>query len=223
MSHDHETIPRLETSGTAVISDVCDTLGLRPRPLDNRLWPTRSAPVSFAGPAYTVAGTAEDGPLVGDREKLRAIDEMPAGAIAVWAGNDIRGVCCFGDILASAMKCRGVSGVIVDGGVRDFAFLRDLDLQMMVRYRTPVQAISRWKVTSVGQPIRVRGALDDWITVNPGDVVVADDDGVIVLPREQAPEIAQKTVEWESKDNRARQDILGGMKLLDALEKYGAL
>lgn len=217
------TIATLLGAGTAVIADVFDNLGLTPPVLDNALWPTRGDGTAFAGPAYTVAGASRGGRWSGDREKLAAIDGMTAGVVAVFAGNDIRGVCCFGDLLATAMRCRGVSGVVVDGGVRDLAYLRGLELPIMVRYRTPAQAIGRWKVTAVQQPVELRGALVDRVTVAPGDVVVVDDDGAIVVPADRAAEIADRAVAWESKDQAARADIAAGMKLLDALAKHGAL
>ena len=217
------TVETLRKAGTAVISDVFDNVGLVPLALATDLWPTRGPGVSFAGPAYTVAGESRLGANRGDRDKLQAIDDMVPGAVALWAGGDIRGVCCFGDLLASAMKCRGVAGVVVDGGIRDLAFMRQLDVPMMVRYRTPAQAIGRWKVTGVQQPVRVRGAVEDWVVVRPGDILVADDDGVVAVPQALAETFAEKAAAWESKDSSAREDILGGMKLLDALAKHGSL
>ena len=83
-----------------------------------------------------------------DRAKLAAIDGMTPGVVGVSAGNDIRGVCCFGRLLGSAMKARGCAGVVADGGVPDTSYLRTLGLPMVSRYRTPAQAIGRWRVTA---------------------------------------------------------------------------
>ncbi|MEW5723370.1 MAG: RraA family protein [Thermodesulfobacteriota bacterium] len=215
---------RLLSAGTAVIADVFDNLGLTPLVLDTSLFPLPGPPRSFAGPAYTVAGESyrwTDGS--GDRRKLAAIDDMPPGVAAVWAGGDIRGACCFGDLLAEAMKARGVAGVVVDGGVRDTGYLEDLGLPILARYRTPAQAIGRWRVTGVQVPVRVRGALEDFVTVSPEDLVVADEDGVVVVPRDLVVDFAEKASAWADKDSRAREDIRRGGKLLAALEKYGHL
>jgi 4-hydroxy-4-methyl-2-oxoglutarate aldolase len=93
----------------------------------------------------------------------------------------------------------------------------------MVRYRTPAQAIGRWRVTDTQVVIHVRGALEDWVEVRPGDIVVADDDGVIILPAELVDKIEAQVLEWAEKDSRARKDIRMGTPLLEALDKYGHL
>src|SRR5690606_6956330 len=152
------TLKLFMEAGTCVIADVFDELGTTPPVLATDLFPVTGPGTAFAGPAYTVAGESHRWSGSGDRRKLTAIDAMPAGAVAVWAGQDIAGVCCFGDLLSEAMKARGIAGVVVDGGIRDSAFLRELGLPMLARYRTPAQSIGRWRVTQVQEPVRVRGA-----------------------------------------------------------------
>ena len=217
------SLDTLIEAGTAVISDVFDELGRLPPVLDNTLIPIPGPGIRFAGPAYTITGESHQWSGSGDRAKLAAIDAMAPGVVPVWSGNDIRGVCCFGDLLAEAMKARGCAGVVVDGGVRDLAYLKSLELPMMVRYRTPAQAIGRWRVSDSQVPISVRGALEDWVEVKPGDTVVADDDGVIIVPAELVDKISAQVLAWAEKDSRAREDIRQGTPLLEALEKYGHL
>ena len=103
-------------AGTAVISDVFDTMDLLPPILDNALFPIPGPGVRFIGPAYTITGESHRWSGGGDQAKLAAIDAMVPGVVPVWAGNDIQGVCCFGDLLSEAMKARGCAGVVVDGG-----------------------------------------------------------------------------------------------------------
>jgi regulator of RNase E activity RraA len=213
----------LLNAGTAVVSDVFDSLGLRPPALDTNLFAVKGPGHRFAGPAYTVTGESLEWAKGGDREKLAAIDAMPPGVVPVWAGTNIRGVCCFGDLLASSMQARGCAGVVVDGGVRDTAYLRTLDMPVMARFRTPAQGVYRWKVTAAQVPVQVRGAIDDWVTVTPGDAIVADDDGVILVPQTLVEDVAKRVAEWSGAETVARQEILKGMRLLDALEKFGHL
>jgi 4-hydroxy-4-methyl-2-oxoglutarate aldolase len=211
-------------AGTSVIADVFDSLGWLPPVLDTSLLPIKEgATRKFIGPAYTVSGESDLWSGSGDRAKLAAIDAMTPGVVPVWAGNNIKGVCCFGDLLGSAMLARGCAGVVVDGGVRDVAFLRSIEMPVVARYKTPAQAIGRWRVTAWQTPVSVRGALEEWVTVNAGDIVVADDDGVIVLPSDSLDAIVTRVIEWSKSESGARIEIRNGLPLLLALEKYGHL
>ena len=211
----------LRSAGTAVISDGFDSLHMTPPVLDNSLRPV-GVSSSFAGPAYTITGESVifEG---GDRAKLLAIDEMPAGVVALWASMDAKGVCCFGDLLASAMRARGCIAAVVDGGVRDTSFLESCGMPVVARYRTPAQGIGRWRVTASQVPVRVRGALEEWLTVAPGDVVVGDADGVIAIPQGLVEELTAKVVAWSRSETGAREEIVAGLPLMAALAKYGHL
>lgn len=218
-----EEVKQLLKAGTAVVADVFDTLSLLPPVLDTNLFSVKGQGAGFVGSAYTITGKTQEWSTGGDPDKLRAIDQMPSSMVAVWAGNDIKGVCCFGDLLASAMQARGCIGVVVDGGIRDVAFLRNMSLPVVARYRTPAQAIGRWKVTGSEIPVQVRGGLQDWVTVNPGDTVVADDDGVIVVPQAILGKVIEQVAEWAATENNSRREIQNGLPLLAALQKYGHL
>ena len=218
-----QRLERLREAGTAVISDVCDAIGRTPMVLDNSLSAVNAIGQGFVGRAYTIVGQSQSWTEGGDREKLGAIDAMSPGVVGVWAGENIRGVCCFGDLLASAMQSRGCAGLVVDGGVRDIAYLRTLHTPIVARYHSPAQAIGRWRVSNRQIPVRVRGAIDDWVTISPGDIVVADSDGVVVVPQATLDTIIDRVVEWSNTETSAREDVLRGMPLLTALGKYGHL
>ena len=216
-----DTTGVLQAAGTAAIADIFDQLGIRPPVFDTRLFPVVEGSV-FAGPAYTVTG--KNATYVGgDRMKLEAIDGMTQGAVAVWAGHDAEGACCFGDLLASAMCARGVAAAVVDGGVRDVRFLRGCGMPVVTRYRTPAQGVGRWKVTSYQAPVEMRGALSEWLTVVPGDLIVGDSDGVIAIPADLVPTVAAAAAELARTESSARQEISQGMPLLTTLTKYGRL
>jgi regulator of RNase E activity RraA len=136
---------------------------------------------------------------------------------------DAKGVCCFGDLLASAMRVRGCTAVVVDGGVRDASFLESCGMPVLARYQTPAQGIGRWRVTASQVAVRVRGALQEWITVEPGDIVVGDADGLIVIPQQLLQEVTARVIEWSRSESGARQEITAGLPLLAALAKYGHL
>lgn len=221
-SMDPTSIPSiLQAAGTSAIADIFDQLGLQPPVLDNRLFPVLEGSV-FAGPAYTVAGETASF-SGGDRAKLEAIDAMPQGCVALWAGQDVEGVCCFGDLLATAMRARGVVAAVVDGGVRDIRFLRDCGMPVFTRYRTPAQGVGRWKVTACQTPVKVRGALCDWLAISPGDMIVGDADGLIAIPAAMIAQVAAAAATLSESDRSARHEIGEGLPLLAALAKFGSL
>jgi regulator of RNase E activity RraA len=211
----------LRAAGTAVIADVFDSMKLVPPVLDNSVGFVGGVR-AFAGPAYTLTGepATYSG---GDRAKLGAIDAMPPGVVAVWASMDAVGVCCFGDLLATSMVARGCIAAVVDGGIRDAAFLERCGMPVMARYRTPAQGVGRWRVTGAEIQVRMRGALTEWISVDPGDAIVGDADGAIVVPKESVLEVVEKVRAWAESETEAREEIANGMPLLDALAKYGHL
>ena len=218
MTDNHEIF---KAAGTAAIADIFDRLKLLPPVLDNRLFPIRQGDV-FAGPAYTVEGAAAT--YTGsDGLKLEAIDGMPQGAVAVWAGQDAEGVCCFGDLLATAMRARGVVAAVVDGGVRDVRFLEQCGMPVFTRYRTPTQGVGRWKVSGYQVPVRVRGALCEWLSISPADVIVGDADGVIAVPSGMIAQVAAAAAQLSEVESEARQAIAQGLPLLAALARYGHL
>ena len=204
-----------------MVADVFDAMGIEPQVLDNSIQSV-GAVVPFAGPAYTITGEAVRY-VGGDRAKLSAIDKMPAGVVSVWASMDAEGVCCFGDLLATSMRARGCLAAVVDGGVRDTSFLQQCGMPVMARYRTPAQGVGRWRVTASEIPVQVRGALTPWITIKPGDAVVGNADGVIVVPQDLVPQVVAKVEEWSSTETVARDEIAKGLPLLDALAKFGHL
>ena len=93
----------------------------------------------------------------GYRAKLSALDAVPAGIVAVWSSMDAKGVCCFGDLLASAMRACGCVASVVDGGVRDASFVEQCCMPVVARYKTPSQGIGRWRVTASQAEVRIRG------------------------------------------------------------------
>ena len=216
-----DTTSILQAAGTAAIADIFDQLRMQPPVLDNHLFPVVEGSV-FAGPAFTVTG-ANASYTGGDRLKLEAIDAMTQGSVAIWAGRDAEGVCCFGDLLATAMRARGVVGAVVDGGVRDVRFLRGCGMPVFTRYRTPAQGVGRWKVSSYQSPVQMRGALTEWLPVTPGDLIVGDDDGVIAIPAAMVPTLAAAAAELSQTESSARLDISQGLPLLAALARYGSL
>jgi 4-hydroxy-4-methyl-2-oxoglutarate aldolase len=203
------------------VADVLDTLGYPDQGLSPAFGPYPHGAGKLAGWAFTIRGQmapyARGG---GDPEKMAACAELTPGSVPVWSGGG-EGVSFFGELIAIGMKERGSVGALVDGGVRDLGWLGELDYPVFARYRTPIQSIGRWKVTGWGEPVSVPGATARNVQVSPGDFVLGDVDGAVVIPAAVVEEVLEQAEAIGAKEREIRSDLAAGLSLGDALAKYG--
>lgn len=202
-------------------ADVLDTLGFPDQGLSPDFVPYPRGAGRLAGWAFTIRGQmapyARGG---GDPEKMAACAELTPYSVSVWGGGGV-GVSFFGELIAVGMKERGCVGALVDGGVRDLGWLAGLEFPVYAKYRTPIQSIGRWKVTAWGTPVSLPGATARHVEVNPGDFVLADDDGALVIPAAVVDEVLGRAEAIGAKEREIRGDLASGLSLADALAKYG--
>jgi regulator of RNase E activity RraA len=205
---------------TSNVADVLDTLGRLDQALAPEFAPRPPGAGRIAGWAYTIRGQMTPYALQGDADKMRACQGLSPGEISVWSG-DGEGICYFGELIAVGMKERGCVGAVVDGGVRDLRWLEAHQFPVFARYRSPVQSIGRWKVTACQTPVYLRGATSTHVTVRPGDFVLGDEDGVIVIPGELAEQVLIEAEKLTQKEAQIRVQLQAGLTLAQALEKFG--
>jgi len=205
---------------TATVADVLDVLGLPDQGLASDFAPYPSSARRMGGWAYTIRGRMARYAGSGDPPKMQAVDGVGRGEIAVWSGGG-RGVCFFGELIALGMQRRGCAGALVDGGIRDIEWIARQRFPVYARYRTPVQSIGRWRVTAWQVPVDMPGATRRRVKVHPGDFVLADVDGVIVIPARAAKKTLLEAERLTKKEVRIRRELDGGASLEDVLAKYG--
>ena len=205
---------------TSNVADVLDEMGLPNQGLAAEFAPFPVSNGQVAGFAYTIRGQMTPYPLGGDADKMKACNGIGPDEVSVWSG-DGEGICYFGELIAIGMKEKGSVGAIVDGGIRDVRWLGQHKFPVFAKYRTPVQSIGRWKVNAWQIPVEIRGATTKFVTVSPGDFILGDEDGVIVIPAAKIIPVLERSEQLTAKEVQIRAELQKGLSLADALAKFG--
>ncbi len=211
------TAARLAAIYTAAVTDVLDRRGLLRQTLSPDLAPLRPG-MRTAGPAYPVEGRPHPGHDY-DRS-IRLILEMlgsvPAGHVAVYQTGD-RESAQLGELSVTSLKARGCAGAVIDGGCRDVDAIVAADFPVFARHTTPQDSVPRWELVGHGdRTVEVGG-----IPVSLGDWVVADADGIVVVPAGVLHEVLAEAEAKASVENEIRDAVRQGMLPLDAYERFG--
>ncbi len=174
----------------------------------------------FVGPAVTVLMKKEEhkegsAALQG---MIDAIDNSPAGSVYVMVletGTDYGAV---GGLMGTTMKVRGFTGAIVDGSIRDLPQLQRIQFPIYSRGVSPGTTVNHYRCTGVNVPVTCAG-----VKVNPKDLISADEDGVVVIPREKAAEILKKAQELDFSEHSTYPYIEKLKSLKEAIAKFGRI
>src|SRR5271155_1765932 len=173
----------------------------------------------FAGYAVTVKLVKEENhdpnALTGMRT---AIDQGAKDSVYVMTLQDGADIAGMGGLMGTAMSAREFSGAVIDGAVRDVAYLRKIGFPVYARGITPATSAGHYRVAGTGVPV-----MCDGVTVNAGDIVAADSDGVVVVPRARAQEVLALAQQMDFKEHSMYAVIEQMKSIIEAVKKFGRL
>jgi len=174
----------------------------------------------FAGYARTVQLKKDEGnkdpeALTG---MLEAIDQGSTDSVYVMVVEDGEDIAGMGGLMGTAMAARGYAGAVIDGGVRDVAYLRKIGFPVFATGIVPSTSVHHYRFAGAQIPLLCNG-----VPVNPGDIVVADSDGVAVVPKAQAQAVLALAQQMDYKEHSMYAVIEQLKSIVQAVKKFGRL
>src|SRR5271156_2652184 len=202
----------------ASVSDALEQLTGQLMYMSHRMHPLFTT--KFAGFARTVQlkkdeGNTDPAALSG---MLTAIDQGSADSVYVMVVEDGQDIAGMGGLMGTAMASRGYAGAVIDGGVRDVAYLRKIGFPVYATGIVPSTSVHHYRFGGSQIPVTCDG-----VTVNAGDIIAADSDGVVVVPRARAQEVLALAQQMDFKEH-SRYEVIEQMKsIVEAVKKCGRL
>ncbi len=202
---------------SAVFSDVCDALGLRNQTASPGILPLGGGS-TLVGWARTALSLPVDAPPARHYgQEIDFIDNLQPGDVAV-VDCSAHPAAAWGELFSTAAKGRGARGAVIDGLIRDRRKIVELGFAIHGRGCRPTDSLGRVSIHDIDTPIMLGG-----VAVRTGDLVVADEDGITVVPREHALQVTELAVAKATTENKARDLLLAGGTLAEVWEKFRVL
>lgn len=209
-----ELLARYEQLYTGAISDVLREHALLDQSI-GQLIPLRPER-TVAGIAFTVK-SAPNVKITGEMSfRTQMLDQMQADAFVVWdTTNDDKGT-LWGGVMTATAVGKGIKAALIDGGIRDTHQILEKDFPVFYKYRIPNGSLGRCLITHYQTPIMIRG-----VVIKPGDVVLGDIDGVVVVPRDIAYEVLVRAEEIRANEKKIFGWVAAGQTVREITEKGG--
>ena len=205
-----------------VVCDMLDSLGYRQQALHQRIRPLLPdiRNCGFVGRARTARWMETDYVVEEDPYglELDLMDSLKPGDVVIHS-TDFGGTNApWGELMSTIAKRNGAVGTVCDSQVRDCVRIIDMGFPVYYTGIRPLDSQGRARVMAYDVPVRCGDVL-----VNPGELVFADYDGVVVVPRAVEAEVLRLAAEKAHKENQSRQELLAGKSLREVYQKYGVL
>lgn len=215
---DSELIAQFRQVEVASVSDAVEQIVGKRMYMSHHMQPILTA--KFAGFARTVQlkkdeGNKDPGALNG---MLEAIDQGSTESVYVMVVEDGEDIAGMGGLMGTAMAARGYAGAVIDGGVRDVAYLRKIGFPVFATGIVPSTSVHHYRFAGAQIPVVCNG-----VPVNPGDIVVADSDGVAVVPQAQAQAVLALAQQMDFKEHSMYAVIEQLKSIVQAVKQFGRL
>jgi len=215
---DSELIAQFRHVEVASVSDAIEQVLHKRMYMTHRMQPIFTA--KFAGFARTVHLKKDEGnnDPTALNGMLEAIDQGSTDSVYVMVVEDGEDIAGMGGLMGTAMSVRGYSGAVIDGGVRDVAYLRKISFPVFATGIVPSTSVHHYKFGGAQIPVICNG-----VPVNPGDIVVADSDGVAVVPKADAQAVLTLAQQMDYKEHSMYSLIEQWKSIVQAVNKVGRL
>jgi regulator of RNase E activity RraA len=207
---------RLEKCYSGAVHDVLRAMGYANQTLPNTIRPI-DLDSKLTGQIYTVSGRYDE--TLDPHETLLQwtglLSKAPKGRVVICQPND-NTLAHMGELSTETWQLRGIRGYIVDGGCRDSEFISRMGFKVFCKYFTPTDIVGKWVADKLAEPIKI-----GQVTIETGDYVMADRDGVVIIPQTIAEEVVEKTETVLQTESLVRKAILEGVDPQMAYLKYG--
>ena len=217
----HELCERFRRIYMPAVCDAMYHLGIEEQVLPSSLRPLHPEQ-RIVGEAFTLEGR-DIVPRVGWEEGIQRMrpylemfEQLTPDSVLVHTTPEPATAGHFGELTGNSAKTRGCQGVILDGNVRDIEGLREAGFQVFYRDLSPLNGIGRWEMISMQQPVTIGG-----VTVASGDIVHAEFDGILVVPREHAVAVLEKAEQIAGGEGRVREEQIEGGTPWSSFMKHG--
>ncbi len=221
MKNDRELFAWIkENLNVAVVSDIMDEMGYRNQVMHQRLRPLDENCCTFVGRARTFRWMETDYVVEENPYglEIEAMDSLQEGDVVVHSTDYSGTNAPWGELMSTVAKMRGAVGCICDSQIRDCLRIKALRFPVFYRGIRPQDSKGRGIVMAYDVPVRCGDVL-----VNPGDIIFADFDGIIVIPKGMEKELYERARAKVEAENLSRKELLEGKSLREVYEKYGAL
>jgi regulator of RNase E activity RraA len=205
---------------TASLSDAVDQVVGRRGFMSHDMRPR--VPGNFVGRAATAllkpAPKEKATPALTAKHSVEMIDNAKPGEVGVIVIEEGLDVAAIGGLMGTDAKVRGLAGMVLDAGVRDVAELRELALPVYARSVVPSTTVGRFASVARQIPVQCAG-----VTVKPGDIIVADEDGVVAIPQERAAEVLKRAQEIDAREKKMVPLIKQHKSLLKVVELFNRI